>query len=128
MTPTRVSGAPDADAVAGAVFAALADPTRRAVLCEVAEAGPLTATELADRVPVSRQAVAKHLAVLHGAGLVAPRREGREKRFEATPAPLAEAGRWLARAEAAWDRRLDRLAARAATRGARPGADGAARG
>ncbi len=106
----------DPDGPAGAVFAALADPTRRAVLRAVAEQGPATATELAGRLPVSRQAVAKHLAVLQEAGLVAPRRTGRENRFAATPGPRAEAGRWLARAEAAWDDRLGRLATLAGER------------
>jgi DNA-binding transcriptional ArsR family regulator len=105
-----VSGAADGDAAAGAVFAALADATRLAVLRDVAEQGPVTATELAGRLPVSRQAVAKHLAVLEGAGLVTAERSGRERRFSASTAPLAEAERWLARAGSAWDRRLDRLA------------------
>ena len=63
MTPGR-----DAEARAGAVFEALADPTRRAVLRDVAEQGPRTATELAADLPVTRQAVAKHLAVLRDAG------------------------------------------------------------
>jgi DNA-binding transcriptional ArsR family regulator len=101
---------PERDEAAGAVFAALADPTRRAVLRDVAERGPITATELADRHPVSRQAVAKHLAVLQEAGLVVPTRAGRENRFSAAPAPLAAAERWLADAGAAWDDRLRRLA------------------
>jgi DNA-binding transcriptional ArsR family regulator len=116
-----VSGGRDPDRVAGAVFAALADPTRRTVLRRVAEEGPVTATELAGHLPVSRQAVAKHLAVLEEAGLVVPRRHGRENRFEATPGPLAEAGAWLARAEAAWDDRLGRLAALARTPRRAPG-------
>jgi DNA-binding transcriptional ArsR family regulator len=103
------------------VFAALADRTRRAVLRHVAERGPVTATELADELPVSRQAVAKHLAVLQDAGLVTPRKQGRENRFTATTAPLAAAERWLADAGRAWDDRLSRLAARAGTRhGATP--------
>lgn len=109
------------DDVPGAVFAALADPTRRAVLRHVAERGPVTATELAGELPVTRQAVAKHLAVLQDAGLVAPRKEGRENRFTATTAPLAAAERWLAEAGEAWDERLGRLAARATARhGERP--------
>ena len=105
---TRAS---DPDVAAGAVFAALSDPTRLAVLREVAERGPITATELAGGLPVSRQAVAKHLSVLQGAGLVTPARSGRENRFSASTAPLAAAERWLADAGAAWDTRLDRLAA-----------------
>lgn len=106
MTP-----GPDADHAAGAVFAALADPTRRAVLRDVAERGPVTATELADRHPVSRQAVAKHLSVLQAAGLVVPERAGRENRFRAAVGPLGTAERWLAEAGAAWDDRLERLQA-----------------
>jgi DNA-binding transcriptional ArsR family regulator len=108
-----VTSAPDAETRAGAVFEALADPTRRAVLRGVAEQGPRTATELAAGLPVTRQAVAKHLAVLHDAGLVSVRRTGRETRFSATLGPLDEAGRWLARTGAAWDDRLARLEGRA---------------
>ena len=77
------------------MFEALADPTRRAVLRDVATRGPRTATEVAAELPVSRQAVAKHLAVLREAGLVAHERAGREARFTATLAPLAEAEGWL---------------------------------
>jgi DNA-binding transcriptional ArsR family regulator len=109
-----VSGPPDAEARAGAVFEALADPTRRAVLRDVAERGPVTATELASGLPVTRQAIAKHLAVLRAAGLVAPERAGRESRFSATPEPMLDAGRWLDATGAAWDDRLGRLAARLA--------------
>lgn len=103
---------PDAEARAGAVFDALADPTRRSVLRAVAERGPLTATALATALPISRQAIAKHLSVLHAAGLVAPQRTGRELRYAATPGPMHEAGRWLDATGAAWDDRLARLAAR----------------
>jgi len=99
----------EAEARAGAVFEALADPTRRAVLRDVAEHGPRTATELATQLPVTRQAVAKHLAVLREAGLVAAERSGRETRFSATLGPLNEAGRWLSRTGDAWDQRLQRL-------------------
>jgi len=108
-----VNGPADAEARAAAVFEALADPTRRAVLRDVAEQGPRTATELAADLPVSRQAIAKHLAVLGEAGLVARARTGREARFTATLAPLAEAGRWLDRTGQAWEGRLARLEARA---------------
>jgi DNA-binding transcriptional ArsR family regulator len=94
------------------VFEALADPTRRAVLRDVAERGPVTATELAADLPVTRQAIAKHLAVLREAGLVSPHRAGRETRFSATTSPMAAASRWLDVTGAAWDDRLARLAAR----------------
>lgn len=106
----------DAEARAGAVFEALGDPTRRAVLRAVAQHGPVTATELADDLPVTRQAIAKHLAVLGEAGLVHAERVGRERRFSARTATMTEAGRWLDATGAAWDDRLARLATRAAAR------------
>src|SRR5580698_1859205 len=61
---------PDIEAVAEQVFAALADPTRRAILAALASGGPATATDLAGRLPITRQAIAKHLALLAEAGLV----------------------------------------------------------
>src|SRR5205814_8220615 len=64
----------------GAVFEALADPTRREVVRRLAQGGPATATELAGDLPVTRQAVAKHLATLAEAGLVTSDRQGRETR------------------------------------------------
>ncbi len=103
----------DPDARAGAVFEALADATRRAVLRDVVARGPRTATELASELPISRQAVAKHLAVLRDAGLVAHERAGREARFSATLGPLAEAEGWIRATGATWDDRLARLERRA---------------
>ncbi len=93
------------------VFAALGDPTRRTVMEEVARRGGATATELAAALPVSRQAVAKHLGVLEDAGLVRPERLGRENRFAPTPAPLGEAIGWMAALGAQWDERLAALEA-----------------
>src|SRR5712675_2924194 len=61
---------PDVEAIAEQVFTALADPTRRAILATLAAQGPATATDLAGRLPVTRQAIAKHLALLAEAGLV----------------------------------------------------------
>lgn len=90
----------------GPVFAALADTTRRHVLELVAARDGATATELAAELPVTRQAVAKHLTALEEAGLLARRREGRETRFRLQPEPLAEAMAWLAETGARWDRRL----------------------
>ncbi len=109
MTP------PKADR-AGAVFEALSDPTRRTVMRSVAEDGPVTATQLAARLPVTRQAVAKHLDALAAAGLVMSHRAGREMRYELTPEPLSDAMAWMAEVGGAWDRRLDRLALRARSR------------
>lgn len=91
-----------------AVFAALADPTRRAVLRSIASGEATTATELAARLPITRQAVQKHLVLLEHARLVDAERVGRETRFQATPAPLTDAIAWMAGVGAQWD---DRLAA-----------------
>jgi DNA-binding transcriptional ArsR family regulator len=96
----------------GAVFAALADPTRRAVVHALVREPALTASRLAGELPMSRQAVAKHLAALDRAGLVQARREGRETRYTLTPAPLGEAMEWMTEVGARWDERLARLAAR----------------
>jgi DNA-binding transcriptional ArsR family regulator len=86
------------------------------VLRDVVARGPRTATELAADLPVSRQAVAKHLAVLREAGLVEHERTGREAHFTATLGPLADAERWLRDAGASWDDRLARLERRARER------------
>jgi DNA-binding transcriptional ArsR family regulator len=97
----------------GAVFSALADPTRREVVRSLAAQPGLTASHLAGELPMTRQAVAKHLNALSGAGLVQSRREGRETRYTLTPAPLAEAIEWMTAVGAQWDDRLARLAHRA---------------
>jgi DNA-binding transcriptional ArsR family regulator len=89
------------------VFSALADPTRRTVMEHLARR-PATATQIAADLPVTRQAVAKHLGVLADAGLVRAERAGRERRFSATPAPLGDAISWMASVGGEWD---DRLAA-----------------
>jgi DNA-binding transcriptional ArsR family regulator len=91
------------------VFAALGDPTRREILQAVATRGDATATELAATLPVTRQAVAKHLGILAGAGLVHARRAGRETRYAPTPEPLGDAIAWMADLGAQWDARLARL-------------------
>ncbi|MDP1846939.1 MAG: metalloregulator ArsR/SmtB family transcription factor [Solirubrobacteraceae bacterium] len=105
-----------------AIFAALADPTRRAVLRTIASGEAVTATELAARLPVSRQAVQKHLAQLEDARLVDGERVGRETRFAATPAPLGDAIAWMTAVGARWDERLAALGAAVATQGPSPGA------
>jgi DNA-binding transcriptional ArsR family regulator len=81
---------------AGPVFSALADPTRRQVVGYLAEHGETTATELADILPVTRQAVSKHLAALGAAGLVERRKAGWEARYSLTPKPLSDAAEWRA--------------------------------
>src|SRR3954447_3207107 len=102
----------------GPVFAALADPTRRTIFERLAREGDTTATALATGLPVTRQAVSKHLAALEDAGLVSGERHGREHRYALSSAPLAEASRWMADVGAAWDARLDRLSSTSRRRGA----------
>jgi DNA-binding transcriptional ArsR family regulator len=94
------------------LFGALADPTRRQLLQTLLTKGPATATVLAAPLPVSRQAIVKHLQALEVAGLVTPERDGREVRYRATPERLASAVGWLLDAGGSWDRRIDRLRTR----------------
>ena len=91
------------------VFVALADGTRRALLRSIVTAGPATATQLAAERDITRQAVAKHLAVLGDAGLVHGERRGREVRYAADTAPLDGATAWIDDTRSAWVRRLERL-------------------
>jgi DNA-binding transcriptional ArsR family regulator len=92
-----------------AVFSALSDPTRREVMRLISSEGEATATELAERVPVSRQAIVKHLAMLSEAGLVVGDRHGRQMRYRLTPQPFGDAMSWMADVGAEWDDRLDAL-------------------
>lgn len=94
---------------AAPVFEALSDPVRRRLLAQIST-GPATATELAATLPISRQAVAKHLASLTGAGLLERERAGRDVRYRVTPQPLSQAVSWMAQVGGQWDTRLDRLA------------------
>ena len=95
--------------VDGDVLAALADPTRRTLLESLLRGGASTATGLAAGLPVTRQAVGKHLAVLERAGLVLASRVGRESRYEPRTAPLTDTASWLTRIAAEWDERLARI-------------------
>ena len=88
------------------VFAALADPTRRRVVEKLAGGGTVTATSLAAQLPITRQAVAKHLAALQGADLITARRVGRETHYRLRPQPLDEAAEWIQTVSAEWDDRL----------------------
>ena len=92
-----------------AVFAALSDGSRRDVMSFISECGEASATELAERMPISRQAIVKHLAALADAGLVSAERAGRQVRYRLTPGPLNEAMRWIAEVGAEWDDRLRAL-------------------
>jgi DNA-binding transcriptional ArsR family regulator len=94
---------------AGPVFSALSDPTRRTVVEALASRETATATELASELPVTRQAVSKHLNALGSAGLVASERRGRETRYRLTPEALSQALSWMELVGAQWERRLDAL-------------------
>ncbi len=101
---------PDIEAVAEQVFEALADPSRRAVLAALATGGPATATDLAGCLPITRQAIAKHLALLAEVGLVtAEPGERRRVRYRLRSAPMQVAQQFLAALARDWDGPLDSL-------------------
>jgi DNA-binding transcriptional ArsR family regulator len=92
-----------------AVFSALADPTRRRVIETLASRPSATATSLAAELPITRQAVAKHLGALRAAELVSVERLGREVHYRLDPRPLNDAAGWIEHIGAEWDARLDDL-------------------
>lgn len=98
-----------ADDAATKVFAALADPTRRSLLAMLGRSGGMTAGQLADRLPISRQAIVKHLALAADCGLVRRERHGREVWFAIEPATLRHTARWLDEAATSWGDRLSAL-------------------
>ena len=101
---------PELEAIAEQVFAALADPTRRAILAALASRGPATATDLAVDLPITRQAIAKHLALLAQAGLVtAEPGERRRVRYRLHSAPMRVAQQFLAALARDWDGALGAL-------------------
>lgn len=91
------------------VFDALGDPTRRRLFVHLGEAGPVSATELAEVFPLSRQGIAKHLNQLEAAGLVDRRRSGRAVEYHVVTAGLDELVDWTQRAGSEWTERLRRL-------------------
>jgi len=109
-SPTTSLPRPDIEAIAEQVFIALADPTRRAILAALASGGPATATDLAGRLPITRQAIAKHLTLLTEAGLVtAEPGERRRVRYRLHSAPMQVAQQFLAALARDWDGRLNAL-------------------
>jgi DNA-binding transcriptional ArsR family regulator len=101
---------PDIEALAEQVFSALADPNRRAILASLAADGPSTATDLAARLPMTRQGIAKHLALMAEAGLVTPEQgERRRVRYRLQSAPVLLAQQFLAALAHDWDHRLEAL-------------------
>jgi DNA-binding transcriptional ArsR family regulator len=102
----------DVEAIAERVFSALADPTRRSILSALASTGPATATDLATRLPITRQGIAKHLALLVDAGLVtAEPGERRRVRYRLRSAPMQVAQQFLAALARDWDGSLNALQA-----------------
>ena len=92
-----------------AAFEAMADPTRRHLLERLRRDGPLSLSQLTDGLPMTRQAVTKHLERLREAGLLRIERRGRERIHELDPEPIREVAEFLAPYAAAWDERLARL-------------------
>ena len=91
-----------------AVFGALADPTRRAILARLAD-GDLAVRDLAAPFPVSQPAISRHLKVLEGAGLISRSRRATARLSHLEAEPLREATAWLARYQAYWDERFEQL-------------------
>jgi DNA-binding transcriptional ArsR family regulator len=91
------------------ILAAVADPTRRGLLERLRLEGPLSLGALSNPLPMTRQAVTKHLKTLERSGLVSARQVGRERIHRLEAAPLEAIGSWLEPYEAFWDDRLQRL-------------------
>lgn len=91
------------------LLVALADPTRRAVFERLNSEGPASASKLASELPISRQAIAKHLNLLDSVGLVDRREEGRQVVYSARVAPLHDVATWLETVGEEWDTRLEKL-------------------
>ena len=97
------------DEQAQRVFLALADPTRRLLLQHLCEEGSGTATSFATRLPITRQAIIKHLVTLEQAGLVTARETGRERRYMPRPEALSTVTTWIGEISAQWDQYLAAL-------------------
>ncbi len=93
-----------------ATFAALADPTRRAILARLAS-GEASVTELAEPFDMSLPAVSKHLKVLERAGLIGRNREAQWRRCRLEASPLRDVSQWIDQYREFWEERLDRLEA-----------------
>jgi DNA-binding transcriptional ArsR family regulator len=90
-------------------FAALADPTRRQILAQLAARGEATVNQLAEPFPISLQAVSKHIRVLENAGLVSRGRDAQFRPCRMEGEPLAVAGEWIEAQRELWVHRFDRL-------------------
>jgi DNA-binding transcriptional ArsR family regulator len=102
---TLLADGPDVDEV----LRALADPTRRRLLDQLAQRGYATATTLCGELAITRQAVVQHLTLLGSAGLVRGQKSGRERRYEVSTQRLSETARWLDDVASQWDARLSAI-------------------
>jgi DNA-binding transcriptional ArsR family regulator len=100
-----------ATGVAGAapLFDALGDPNRLRIVTRLCDGGPASTSQVTGAIPVSRQAVTKHLLALEAVGLVCSRRKGRERIWTVRTEPLGEASDYLIRLSKRWDHAIDRL-------------------
>ncbi len=104
--PSKVAASQHPDPTTPAVFAALSDATRRDLVDRLSRSGPLNASVLAEEYDLTRQAIVKHLGVLHDAGIVSSERQGNEVRYQVVAGSLREAAAWMERVGGEWDRRL----------------------
>lgn len=105
-----------------ATFAALADPTRRAILARLVH-GDASVAELAEPFDLTPRAISKHIAVLEGAGLVTRGRDAQRRPSRLRAEPLAEVDQWLETYRRIWNDRFDRLSQRLAAQQQQPGAE-----
>lgn len=91
------------------VFAALADPTRRKIIEQLAGAGELPAAEIAARFPISAPAISQHLKVLQAAGLVSVEKRAQQRIYRINPEAMLELEGWARRLRQLWDSRFDAL-------------------
>ncbi|HTU64180.1 MAG TPA: metalloregulator ArsR/SmtB family transcription factor [Polyangiales bacterium] len=94
---------------AAPLFAALGDETRLHLVSRLCQEGPLSITQLSEGVPVTRQAITKHLTTLADAGVVRDARSGRERIWQLEPRSISEAQQRLAAISAQWDAAIERL-------------------
>ena len=103
--------APGAIAYAAPLFDALGDPNRLRIISRLCDGGPSSITQITEAMPVSRQAVTKHLLALESVGLVGSRRRGRERIWIVRTEPLGAAGDYLTQLSDRWDQVVERLRA-----------------
>jgi DNA-binding transcriptional ArsR family regulator len=96
---------------AATVFDALGDPNRLKIVIGLCDTGPRSTVQVAQSIPLTRQAATKHLELLQAAGLVDSVKRGRERIWTVEPAPLTEAGDYLTALSSRWDRAIGRLRA-----------------